>query len=84
MPNTFASAVEGQDDSVAAVPFLDVAATHRGISGGLDALQLTLCALGIGPGPEVVVPTSTFTATAVAVPLPRRRRVSSMSTPARC
>lgn len=38
-----------------------------GVSNGLDALKLSLLALGVGPGDEVVVPASTFIATALAV-----------------
>ena len=38
-----------------------------GVSNGLDALTLSLRALGIGPGDEVVVPASTYIATALAV-----------------
>lgn len=38
-----------------------------GISNGLDALFLSLKALGIGEGDEVIVPSNTFIATALAV-----------------
>lgn len=37
-----------------------------GVSNGLDALILSLKALGIGPGDEVVVPSNTYVATALA------------------
>jgi dTDP-4-amino-4,6-dideoxygalactose transaminase len=38
-----------------------------GVASGLDALQLTLVALGIGAGDEVLLPANTFIATALAV-----------------
>jgi len=38
-----------------------------GIGNGLDAIYLTLRALGIGPGDEVIIPSNTFIATALAV-----------------
>lgn len=38
-----------------------------GVGNGLDALHLTLTALGIGPGDEVLVPSNTFIATWLAV-----------------
>lgn len=38
-----------------------------GTGNGLDALMLSLKALGIGPGHEVIVPANTFIATALAV-----------------
>lgn len=37
------------------------------VANGLDALHLTLRALGIGPGDEVIVPSNTFIATWLAV-----------------
>ena len=43
------------------------AAHAVGVGNGLDALRLTLQALGIGPGDEVVVPSHTFVATWLAV-----------------
>ncbi len=38
-----------------------------GVSNGLDALVLSLKALGIGPGDEVIVPSNTYIATVLAV-----------------
>ncbi|HEY3757943.1 MAG TPA: DegT/DnrJ/EryC1/StrS family aminotransferase [Opitutaceae bacterium] len=45
-----------------------VGAGHAiGTSDGLDALTLSLRAVGVGPGDEVIVPANTFIATALAV-----------------
>ena len=42
--------------------------THAvGVGNGLDALRLSLAALGVGPGDEVIVPGHTFIATWLAV-----------------
>lgn len=38
-----------------------------GVGNGLDAITLTLKALGVGPGDEVIVPSNTFIATWLAV-----------------
>lgn len=38
-----------------------------GVANGLDALHLSLIALGIGPGDEVIVPSNTYIATWLAV-----------------
>jgi dTDP-4-amino-4,6-dideoxygalactose transaminase len=38
-----------------------------GVANGLDALHLSLVAMGIGPGDEVIVPSNTFIATWLAV-----------------
>jgi dTDP-4-amino-4,6-dideoxygalactose transaminase len=40
-----------------------------GVGSGIDALLLSLLALGVGPGDDVVVPANTFIATAEAVAL---------------
>ena len=38
-----------------------------GVANGLDALHLTLLAMGVGPGDEVIVPSNTYIATWLAV-----------------
>ena len=38
-----------------------------GLANGLDALHLTLLAMGVGPGDEVIVPSNTYIATWLAV-----------------
>src|SRR5919199_561354 len=38
-----------------------------GVSSGLDALRLSLTALGVGSGDEVILPANTYIATALAV-----------------
>jgi dTDP-4-amino-4,6-dideoxygalactose transaminase len=38
-----------------------------GVANGMDALQLSLRAMGVGPGDEVIVPSHTFIATWLAV-----------------
>jgi dTDP-4-amino-4,6-dideoxygalactose transaminase len=38
-----------------------------GVNSGLDALRLSLKAMGIGPGDEVIIPANTFIACALAV-----------------
>ncbi len=38
-----------------------------GVGNGLDALKISLCALGIGPGDEVIVPANTYIATVLAI-----------------
>jgi dTDP-4-amino-4,6-dideoxygalactose transaminase len=54
-----------------------------GVADGLDALHLSLRAMGVGPGDEVIVPSNTFIATWLAVsecgasPIPVEPDVSS-------
>lgn len=43
------------------------AAHTVGVANGLDALHLTLLAMGVGPGDEVIVPSNTYIATWLAV-----------------
>src|SRR5687767_6355347 len=43
------------------------AAAAVGMGSGLDALRLTLIAMGVAAGDEVIVPANTFIATALAV-----------------
>lgn len=38
-----------------------------GVANGLDALHLTLLAMGVGPGDEVIVPSNTYIATWLAI-----------------
>ena len=38
-----------------------------GVGNGLDALRISLLAMGVGPGDEVIVPSNTFVATWLAV-----------------
>jgi len=49
--------------------FADWAGTRHcvGVASGLDALHLSLLAMGIGPGDEVLVPSNTYVATWLAV-----------------
>ncbi len=48
-----------------------------GVGNGLDALRLSLTALGIGPGDEVIVPAQTFIATWLAVSATGARPVAA-------
>lgn len=61
--------IEGQEDAAFEAAFAEFCHTNYciGVGNGLDALMLSLKALGIGAGDEVIVPSNTFIATALAV-----------------
>ena len=61
--------IEGEEDQAFEKAFAAYCGTRFcvGVGNGLDALMLTLKALGIGPGDEVIVPSNTYIATALAV-----------------
>ena len=61
--------IEGKEDEAFEKAFAEYCGTKCcvGVGNGLDALMLTLKALGIGPGDEVIVPSNTYIATALAV-----------------
>ncbi len=61
--------IEGTEDEAFEKSFADYCGTKFcvGVGNGLDALMLTLKALGIGEGDEVIVPSNTYIATALAV-----------------
>ena len=61
--------IDGAEDKAFEVAFAKYCKTDYcvGCGNGLDALMLTLKALGIGKGDEVIVPSNTFIATALAV-----------------
>ena len=61
--------IEGDEDKNFENAFADYCQTKYcvGTGNGLDALMLSLKALGIGAGDEVIVPSNTFIATALAV-----------------
>ena len=61
--------IEGKEDQQFEREFADFAGTRYcvGVGNGLDALMLSLKALGIHEGDEVIVPANTFIATALAV-----------------
>jgi dTDP-3-amino-3,4,6-trideoxy-alpha-D-glucose transaminase len=63
--------VLGEEVSAFEREFADYCGTRHavGVASGLDALQLTLRALGIGPGDQVLVPGYTAVATWMAVTL---------------
>ena len=61
--------IEGKEDEAFEKAFAEYIGTSYcvGVGNGLDALMLSLKALGIGPGDEVIVPSNTYIATALAV-----------------
>lgn len=61
--------VLGEEGDAFEREFADAAGAQHcvGVASGLDALHLTLLALGVHPGDEVVVPSNTFIATWLAV-----------------
>ncbi|MBP5170116.1 MAG: DegT/DnrJ/EryC1/StrS family aminotransferase [Oscillospiraceae bacterium] len=61
--------IEGKEDKTFERAFAEFCGVRHciGVGNGLDALMLSLKAMGIGPGDEVIVPSNTFIATALAV-----------------
>lgn len=61
--------IEGKEDEAFEADFARYCGTKYciGVGNGLDALMLSLKALGIGEGDEVIVPSNTYIATALAV-----------------
>lgn len=61
--------IEGMEDEAFEKAFAEYCGTKYciGVGNGLDALMLSLKALGIGEGDEVIVPSNTYIATALAV-----------------
>ena len=61
--------IQGAEDEVFEKAFAEYCGTQHcvGVGNGLDALMLSLRALGIGDGDEVIVPSNTYIATALAV-----------------
>ena len=61
--------IEGTEDAAFEKAFAEFCGTDYcvGCGNGLDALMLSLKALGIGAGDEVIVPSNTYIATALAV-----------------
>ena len=61
--------IEGKEDAEFEKDFAEYVGTKYcvGCGNGLDALMLSLKALGIGAGDEVIVPSNTYIATALAV-----------------
>lgn len=61
--------IEGAEDEAFEKAFAEYCGTRYciGVGNGLDALMLSLRALGIGDGDKVIVPSNTYIATALAV-----------------
>ena len=61
--------IEGMEDEAFEKAFAEYCGSRYcvGVGNGLDALFLTLKALGVGAGDEVIVPSNTYIATALAV-----------------
>ena len=61
--------IEGKEDEAFEKAFAEYCGTDYcvGCGNGLDALMLSLKALGVGEGDEVIVPSNTYIATALAV-----------------
>lgn len=61
--------IEGVEDAAFEKSFAEYCGARYcvGVGNGLDALMLSLKALGIGEGDEVIVPSNTYIATALAV-----------------
>jgi dTDP-4-amino-4,6-dideoxygalactose transaminase len=61
--------IEGKEDKAFESAFAEYCGVRHciGVGNGLDALMLSLKAMGIGPGDEVIVPSNTFIATVLAV-----------------
>lgn len=61
--------IDGQEDRAFEEAFAEFCGVSNcvGVGNGLDALTISLIALGIGPGDEVLIPSNTFIATALAV-----------------
>lgn len=61
--------IEGAEDKIFEKKFAEYCGINYcvGVGNGLDALMLSLRALGIGNGDEVIVPSNTYIATALAV-----------------
>ena len=61
--------IEGEEDATFEKKFAQFCDVDNcvGVGNGLDALMLSLKALGIGSGDEIIVPSNTYIATALAV-----------------